>query len=144
MNLNCIPISGWVIGIWVKFQNLPPFHSKPPSVSRWQLANHQWNIQLIKLMKIDWSDSSKWYNLVPWLPCHYKLLSRWYTPSNSAGVARNLNVEKLITKLNECHNSLGYRDTFKSFCIQVSQVKGNLTMSLKWMVIIAYLPSSPR
>ena len=44
---------------------------------------------------------------------------------------KNLNVEKLLLYLNDHQNRLGYRDTFKSFCIHVSQVKGNLTVSLK-------------
>ena len=32
---------------------------------------------------------------------------------------KNLNVEKLILYLNDHQNWLGYRDTFKSFCIHV-------------------------
>ena len=44
---------------------------------------------------------------------------------------KNLNVEKLLLYLNDHQNRLGYRDTFKSFCIHVCQVKGNLTVSLK-------------
>ena len=130
----------------MKFQNLPPFHAMPHNVPRWQFANNnpdnQWNIQLIKLTKMEQSDLLKWYHYLSWLPCQNELLSLWCRPCNTAIVAQNLNVEKLISNLNHHHNSLGYRDRFESFCMNVSHVKGYSTISLKWVEVIASLPAA--
>ena len=61
--------------------------------------------------------------------CLWEFLS--FRPGNTAAMAQKFECGEAFTNLNDHQNRLGYRDTFKSFCIHVCQVKGNLTVSLK-------------